>query len=122
MPTYAETLLASAKRSAAARRLQSETQKRRIEMGYVPGGRVHPNGSISLRGPKGIQNYHDTPTLKRLVLERMNRMKETGMEPCCHINGRHQLQIRGKDLRRLKKAIPGLTQQGRKLVIINPTD
>jgi hypothetical protein len=34
----------------------------------------------------------------------------------CGINGMHQLQIRGKHLRRLLKKMPNVTQVGRKLI------
>lgn len=116
MPTYAELMLASALRRNAEQRLNNAKLRRRIEMGYVPIGSVGPNGQITLRTPKGYIPY-DTPTLKKLVLERMEMRAKHGLSRTCPINGRHQLQIRGKDLRRLKKAIPGLEQRGRELVI-----
>lgn len=116
MTSYTETLIKAAAKRRSEMALETAKQRRRVAMGYVAGAEMRPNGSYSIHTPKGYVPY-DTPTLKRLVLERMEMRAKAGLSRSCPINGRHQLQIRGKDLRRLKKAIPGLKQEGRCLVI-----
>jgi hypothetical protein len=99
-----------AKRAAADAR-----QRRRIEMGYEP-GKIHANGGISIHIPfKGFKPY-STRQLVEMVRERMDIAERGGGDRVCYINNKHQLQIRGKHLRRLLKAMPGVRQQGRKLV------
>ena len=97
------------------RRRQSDRLRRHIEMGYVK-GRVHPNGVIETFGPKGIQHWYDTRTLVQRVTERFDLNEAVSGRRVCHINGKWQLQIRGKHLRRLLKAMPNVKQVGRMLV------
>jgi hypothetical protein len=66
--------------------------------------------------PKGIQYWYDTKTLVQKVTERMDRWEAAHGKRICHINGRNQLQIRGKHLRRLLKAMPNVKQVGRTLI------
>jgi hypothetical protein len=99
------------KRASNAERL-----RRRIELGYIK-GKVYPDGTISYQtSPKGIQNWHDTRTLVRLVTEIFDRNEKVCGRRICHINGKWQLQIRGKHLRRLLKAMPKVKQVGRLLI------
>jgi hypothetical protein len=89
---------------------------RRIELGYIK-GKIHPNGVIAYQtSPKGIQNWYGTRTLVRLVTERFDINERASGRRVCHINGKWQLQIRGKHLRRLLKAMPNVKQIGRMLV------
>lgn len=97
------------------RRRQYDRLRRHIEMGYVK-GRVHPNGAIETFSPKGIQHWYDTRTLIRRVTERFDLNEAVSGRRVCHINGKWQLQIRGKHLRRLLKAMPNVKQVGRMLV------
>ena len=87
------------------RRKAQERLLRRIAMGTV-----QPKLS------KGIQHWHDTRTLVKRVTEAFDRNEKAGSGRICWINNRHQLQIRGKHLRRLLKAMPNVKQVGRKLV------
>jgi hypothetical protein len=66
--------------------------------------------------PKGIQNWYSTRELVERVTEIMNRNEKATGRRVCHINGRWQLQIRGKHLRRLLKKMPNVRQQGRTLI------
>ena len=89
---------------------------RHVELGYIK-GKVYPDGRISYQtSPKGIQHWHDTQTLVRLVTEAFDRNESVYGRRICHINGKWQLQIRGKHLRRLLKAMPNVKQVGRMLV------
>lgn len=97
------------------RRRQSDRLRRHIEMGYVK-GRVHPNGALETFGYKGIQHWYDTRTLVRRVTERFDLNEAASGRRVCHINCKWQLQIRGKHLRRLLKAMPSVKQVGRMLV------
>ncbi len=99
----------------AKRAAQYERKKRLIEMGYIKGVAL-PDGSFIAASPKGIQNWHDTRTLVKRVTEAFDRNEKAGSGRICWINNRHQLQIRGKHLRRLLKAMPNVKQVGRKLV------
>ena len=101
---------ANQKRAANAEKL-----RRRVELGYVK-GEIRPNGVVVTTSPKGIQNWYDTRTLVRLVTERLDLNEKVNGRRVCHINGRWQLQIRGKHLRRLLKAMPKVKQIGRMLV------
>jgi len=102
-------------RDAARRKENTIRLRRRIESGMVP-GTVRSDGSVVLRTPKGIQNWHSTRELIERVTTIMDRYEASCGVRRCPINGRHQLQIRGKHLRRLMKAMPGLRQEGRTLV------
>lgn len=97
------------------RRRQSDRLRCHIEMGYVK-GRVHSNGVIETFGSKGIQHWYDTRTLVRRVTEKFDLNETVSGRRVCHINGKWQLQIRGKHLRRLLKAMPNVKQVGRMLV------
>ena len=88
---------------------QKEKLLRDIESGLV-NGKIFNSGSFVVYSPKGIQNWHDTRTLIRLVTERIEKIGY------CPINTRHCLQIRGKHLRRLLKKMPYLEQRGNRLV------
>ena len=99
------------KRASNAERL-----RRRIELGYIK-GKVYADGRISYQtSPKGIQNWYDTRTLVRLVTDTFDRNEKVFGQRVCHINGKWQLQIRGKHLRRLLKAMPNVKQVGRLLI------
>lgn len=86
------------------RRKAQERLLRRIAMGYVQ------------KPSKGIKNWYDTRTLVRLVTEAFDHNEPTYGRRVCHINGKWQLQIRGKHLRRLLKAMPNVKQVGRMLI------
>lgn len=101
---------------ASERRMNnSDRLKRRIELGYIK-GEVRPDGSFIMTSPKGIQNWYDTRTLVQMVSEAFDRNEAGGFGRVCHINGKWRLQIRGKHLRRLLKAMPNVKQVGRMLV------
>lgn len=93
----------------------AEKLRRRVELGYIK-GKIHPNGVVETNTPKGIQNWYDTRTLVKMVTARFDLNESTGGRRVCHINGKWQLQIRGKHLRRLLKAMPNVKQVGRMLV------
>lgn len=93
----------------------AEKLRRRVEMGYVK-GKIHSNGIVETNTPKGIQNWYDTRTLVRLVTARFDLNEKASGRRVCYINGKWQLQIRGKHLRRLLKAMPNVKQVGRMLV------
>lgn len=97
-----------------ARMTNFERLKRRIESG-LEDGTVLENGVVTQRSPKGYTPYTTRELITR-VRTIMDRNEAAGRGRTCPINGRWQLQIRGKDLRRLKKAMPGLRQVGRSLV------
>lgn len=103
-------------RQARERRAQREARLRRhIEMGYEPNGRIRDDGGIVLTTTKGYTPY-STPELVARVRAIMDRFEAAHGERRCPINNRHQLQIRGKHLRRLLKAMPNVRQVGRALV------
>ena len=87
------------------RRKAREHLHRRIAMGYI-----QPKPS------KRIKNWYDTRTLVTRVTEIFDRTEATYGCRVCHINEKWQLQIRGKHLRRLLKAMPNVKQVGRMLV------
>jgi hypothetical protein len=89
--------------------------RRRVEMGYV-NGKVLSNGGIMLSSPKGIQNWYTTRQLIEKVVKIFDRNEALIGRRVCHINGKWQLQIRGKHLRRLLKAKPEWKQVGRQIV------
>jgi hypothetical protein len=97
------------------RKKHQERMRRRMELGY-DGWIKRPDGSFYKHKPKGIQNWYDTRTLVEKVTEKMDAWEEIFGERVCHINGKWQLQIRGKHLRRLLKKMPNVKQVGRKLI------
>ncbi len=98
------------------RQLSADRLRRRVELGYIK-GKIHTNGQVTIiSSPKGIQNWYDTRTLVKLVTEAFDRNEKAGSGRICWINNKWQLQIRGKHLRRLLKAMPNVKQVGRKLV------
>lgn len=97
------------------RESRKSRDRRRMELGY-DGWQKREDGSFFKHTPKGIQNWYDTRTLFNLVTERMDRNEKISGRRVCHINGKWQLQIRGKHLRRLLKAMPNVKQIGRMLV------
>jgi hypothetical protein len=97
------------------RKQKEDLIRRRVVSGYIK-GEVRPSGAVVLYGTKGIQNWYSTRELKILVTERMDRNEKICGKRICHINGRWMLQIRGKHLRRLIKAMPNVKQVGRTLV------
>ena len=111
---YLNRLIADANQKLIA---NAEKLRRRVELGYIK-GEIRPNGVVVTTSPKGIQNWYDTRTLVRLVSERMDMMEAALGERYCPINGKWQLQIRGKHMRRLLKAKPEWKQVGRKIVEI----
>lgn len=112
---YMEAVMASQKERRAMRAASIDRLKRRIEMGYV-NGKVHANGAIEHKvGRKGFIPY----TTRQLVNEiraAMDRNEGHDGRRVCYINGRYRLQVRGKDLRRVLKAMPNVRQVGRSLV------
>ena len=109
---YLDLLIAQANRKRSE---NHDRLRRHVEMGYIK-GEIRPNGVVVTTSPKGIQNWYDTRTLVRLVSERMDMMEAALGERYCPINGKWQLQIRGKHMRRLLKAKPEWKQVGRKIV------
>ena len=88
---------------------------RGIQNGSV-NGKILPNGACVVHKPKGIQNWYTTAELKKLVTEQFDLWeKSCGVRKCPIIN-KWNLQIRGKHLRRLLKAMPNVEQHGRSLV------
>jgi hypothetical protein len=109
---YLNRLIAQANQ----KRLQNaERLKRRVELGYI-NGRVHSNGVVTTTSPKGIQSWYTTRELMERVTKYFDRNEALSGRRVCHINGKWQLQIRGKHLRRLLKAMPNVKQLGRMLV------
>jgi hypothetical protein len=93
----------------------SERLRHHIEYGIVE-GEILPNGVVRTTSPSGIQHWYDTRTLVEKVTAQMDRMEAITGRRVCGINGIHQLQIRGKHLRRLLKKMPKVKQVGRKLI------
>lgn len=112
---YLDNIMAKVKEK---RQKTSDRLRRHIEMGYVA-GRIHENGVLETFGSKGIQKWYDTRTLIKLVTEAFDRNEKVSGRRVCHINGKWRLQIRGKHLRRLLKAMPNVKQMGRMLVDSN---
>jgi hypothetical protein len=92
-----------------------ERTKRAIENGHIQ-GKILANGGVVITSPKGIQNWYDTKTLVEKVTAQMDRTEAYSGRRVCGINGMHQLQIRGKHLRRLLKKMPNVKQVGRMLI------
>lgn len=109
---YLNRMIAEANKKRAA---NAEKFRRRVELGYIK-GKVHPNGIVETNTPKGIQHWYDTRTLIKLVTKKFDIHEALDGRRVCHINGKWQLQIRGKHLRRLLKAMPNVKQIGRMLV------
>ena len=103
------------KEAQEKRKRNEERLRRRMELGY-DGWQKRPDGSFFKSTPKGIQTWYDTKTLVRLVTEAFDRNERASGRRVCHINGKWRLQIRGKHLRRLLKAMPNVKQEGRMLV------
>lgn len=103
------------RRLNSKRKRIQERNKRRMELGY-DGWQKRSDGSFFERTPKGIQNYYTTRQLIEMVSTRMDYFEASGSGRICYINSKHQLQIRGKHLRRLLKAMPNVKQIGRMLV------
>lgn len=103
------------KKLDAQRTRREQSEKRRIEMGYLPYTKLMSNGGIMTHSPKGYVAY-TTRELVIRVSHAMDSAEQARGVRECYINGSHRLQIRGKHLRRLIKAMPGLRQEGRKLV------
>lgn len=89
--------------------------KRKIERGTIR-GEITPSGVTIVRKPKGIQHWYSTRELIEKVTSQMDSWEMTHGTRVCHINGKWQLQIRGKHLRRLLKAMPNVKQKGRVLI------
>jgi hypothetical protein len=105
-----ESYAARLTREAQDVRQRAEAKRRRaIVSGMIKGG-VTKNGVWWSTESKGIQIWHDTKTLIRLVTN------EIEIKGYCPINIKHCLQIRGKHLRRLLKKMPYLEQRGNILV------
>jgi hypothetical protein len=103
-------------RKAKQKRLAiAERTRRAVESGFIQ-GKILANGAVSATSPKGIQHWYDTRTLVRKVTAHMDRTEAHSGIRVCHINGIHQLQIRGKHLRRLLKKMPNVEQVGRTLI------
>jgi hypothetical protein len=92
-----------------------ERTRRAIESGFIQ-GKILANGAVSTTSPKGIQHWYDTRTLVQKVTTQMDRMEAYSGRRVCYINGMHQLQIRGKHLRRLLKKMPNVEQVGGMLI------
>ena len=107
MSSYFDVLVKTAEEQ---RKRNQDRMRRRMELGY-DGWQKRDDGSFFKSTPKGIQHYYDTRTLVTLVNKAFDRN-----DGVCYINGRWQLQIRGKHLRRLLKAMPYVQQIGRTLV------
>jgi hypothetical protein len=85
-------------------------------MGYLE-GKIFNNGNAYILYKQPERKYfYTTRQLKEKVLEIMDKNEENGLGRICDINNKHQLQIRGKHLRRLLKSMPNVKQVGRKLV------
>lgn len=100
------------------RKIRRQRHVRRVIMGYVPNTK-YVNGICVTRLPKGIQNWYTTKQLVELVKEAFERNDTIRGKRVCYINGKWRLQIRGKHLRRLLKAMPNVKQEGRMLVEYN---
>lgn len=99
--------------AAERRKIGNERLVRQINAGRIA-GKILPNGAISLNPPKdGRYNTRELVTQIKTIMDRNERL---GYGRVCHINNKWQLQVRGKDLRRVIKAMPKVRQEGRKLV------
>lgn len=98
--------------------IYKEKLKRHIEMGYID-GYIHESGAIIVRKNKKYIPY-STRELVTRVTEAFDRREKFDGKRICYINGKWQLQIRGKHLRRLLKAMPHVENRGRSLVDNGP--
>jgi hypothetical protein len=78
--------------------------------------KILTNGARFTHSPKKIQHWYNTKELETRVLEAFDRNEKYFKRRICFINNEYQLQIRGKHLRRLLKAMPYVKQIGRTLV------
>lgn len=115
MSSSGESIESILERTYATRTRNIDRLKRRVEMGYVS-GKILPNGVVCQTSPKRIQHWYDTGTLVKKVSEQFDRNERISGYRICHINNKWQLQIRGKHLRRLLKAMPNVMCIGRTLV------
>ena len=96
----------------------TETLRRRIRSGYVD-GKVYSDGSLVVyESNKGITNWYTTRELVDKVTYVMDRNESISGKRTCPINSKGQLQIRGKHMRRLLKAMPNVRRHGRMLIEI----
>lgn len=98
--------------------IYKEKLKRHIEMGYID-GYIHESGAIIVRKNTKYIPY-STRELVTRVTEVFDRREKYDGKRVCYINGKWQLQIRGKDLRRLLKAMPNVECKGRMLIDKGP--
>lgn len=99
----------------ARRKSKFAKLKRDIESGKVR-GKILKNGGVSIWRPKGIHSWYSTRELKELVEQQFDRAEKVFGVRRCRINNKYCLQIRGKHLRRLLKAMPNVRQEGSYLV------
>lgn len=98
--------------------IYKEKLKRHIEMGYID-GEILPNGAIIVRKNTKYIPYSTRELITR-VTEAFDRREKYDGKRVCYINGKWQLQIRGKHLRRLLKAMPNVECKGRMLIDKGP--
>lgn len=103
-----------AEQAAERRAKHRATLARRIAAGRID-GKILDNGAIAITKPKGYKPY-STRTLVNEIKQKMDISEASGDRRICHINGKWQLQVHGKDLRRVLKAMPNVRQEGRALV------
>lgn len=99
------------------RKVESGNAKklRQIQSGLIK-GRVLKNGAVLVESPKGIQHWYSTRELVERVTAAFERNPPYQGRRVCYINKKWQLQIRGKHLRRLLRAMPNVKQIGNMLV------
>jgi len=112
--TNINTFMQTDEQAKERRAKHRATLARRIAAGRIE-GKILENGAIVTTAPKGYRPY-PTRTLVNEIKRKMDLSEASGGRRICHINGKWQLQVRGKDLRRVMKAMPGLRQEGRALV------
>ena len=95
-----------AAKANSRRKRQHKKRIRQIEAGVIPGRRKE----------RKIQNWYTTRQLKEKVTAAFDRYEGLTGERKCRINGKYNLQVRGKHLRRLLKVMPNIKQKGRYLV------
>lgn len=98
--------------------LYQEKLRRHIEMGYID-GYIHESGAIVIRKNKKYIPY-STRELVTRVTKAFDRREKYDGKRVCYINGKWQLQIRGKHLRRLLKVMPNVKNEGRMLIDNGP--
>lgn len=103
-------------RDVEERRMRAMNKLRRhILYGYEKGS-ITPSGVVIIKRPKGIQNWYNTKELISKIEHNMGRLVDSCGRPYCPINGRWQLQVRGKHLNRVLKKRPHWKQMGRRIV------